>query len=551
MTNKEYADFLLKTDYDYNYYLEKYPKRALKEGQMVTRFAPSPTGFVHMGSLYTSFSDLQFAKQTNGICYLRIEDTDGKRTVENGVQGIIDDFNSLGISFDEDPIKKGKYAPYIQSEREDIYKAFAKKLIEEDKAYPCFCTEDDLNKTRELQEKTKDRLGYYGHYAKCRNLTRNEVIERINNGEKYIIRLKSNGSFLNKVILDDLIKGKIEMPENDMDVVIIKGDGLPTYHFAHAVDDHLMGTTHVLRGDEWVASYPIHDQLFKMLGFPLPKFCHIAPITVREGDTIRKLSKRKDKGAAISYYAKEGIPTDVIRLYLATVNNSNFEEWRLQNMNADIFSFQLSFDKMTLDGALFDLAKVENICKERLSRLNKDEFTKKAYDYATKYDENLKALIERDENYFKSIINIEREKENPRKDYVTYKDIYPIINFFYTDLYNQLLETVELPFNFERFTKEQIINVLTNFKNNMGLEYDEEGWFENLKKTTTVCGFCPNVKEYKKNKEAYPGHVGDVSEMIRIAISTRKNTPNPYYVLKILGEKEVARRIDEVIKKIS
>ena len=551
MTNKEYADFLLKTDYDYNYYLEKYPKRALKEGQMVTRFAPSPTGFVHMGSLYTSFSDLQFAKQTNGICYLRIEDTDGKRTVENGVQGIIDDFNSLGISFDEDPIKGGKYAPYIQSEREDIYKAFAKKLIEEDKAYPCFCTEDDLNRIRELQEKTKDRLGYYGHYAKCRNLTRNEVIERINNGEKYIIRLKSNGSFLNKVILDDLIKGKIEMPENDMDVVIIKGDGLPTYHFAHAVDDHLMGTTHVLRGDEWVASYPIHDQLFKMLGFPLPKFCHIAPITVREGDTIRKLSKRKDKGAAISYYAKEGIPTDVIRLYLATVNNSNFEEWRLQNMNADIFSFQLSFDKMTLDGALFDLAKVENICKERLSRLNKDEFTKKAYDYATKYDENLKALIERDENYFKSIINIEREKENPRKDYVTYKDIYPIINFFYTDLYNQLLETVELPFNFERFTKEQIINVLTNFKNNMGLEYDEEGWFENLKKTTTVCGFCPNVKEYKKNKEAYPGHVGDVSEMIRIAISTRKNTPNPYYVLKILGEKEVARRIDEVIKKIS
>ena len=321
MTNKEYADFLLKTDYDYNYYLEKYPKRALKEGQMVTRFAPSPTGFVHMGSLYTSFSDLQFAKQTNGICYLRIEDTDGKRTVENGVQGIIDDFNSLGISFDEDPIKKGKYAPYIQSEREDIYKAFAKKLIEEDKAYPCFCTEDDLNRIRELQEKTKDRLGYYGHYAKCRNLTRNEVIERINNGEKYIIRLKSNGSFLNKVILDDLIKGKIEMPENDMDVVIIKGDGLPTYHFAHAVDDHLMGTTHVLRGDEWVASYPIHDQLFKMLGFPLPKFCHIAPITVREGDTIRKLSKRKDKGAAISYYAKEGIPTDVIRLYLATVNN--------------------------------------------------------------------------------------------------------------------------------------------------------------------------------------------------------------------------------------
>ena len=376
-------------------------------------------------------------------------------------------------------------------------------------------------------------------------------MEKINNGEPYVIRFRSKGNYQNRIQITDLIRGNLELAQNDQHIVILKSDGLPTYHFAHLVDDHFMRTTHVTRGEEWLPSLPIHYELFDAAGWERPNYAHLPVIMKLDNGSRRKLSKRKDPEASVSFFLENGYPVEGILEYLITIANSNFEEWRLQNMNADIFSFQLSFDKMTLDGALFDLAKVENICKERLSRLNKDEFTKKAYDYATKYDENLKALIERDENYFKSIINIEREKENPRKDYVTYKDIYPIINFFYTDLYNQLLETVELPFNFERFTKEQIINVLTNFKNNMGLEYDEEGWFENLKKTTTVCGFCPNVKEYKKNKEAYPGHVGDVSEMIRIAISTRKNTPNPYYVLKILGEKEVARRIDEVIKKIS
>ena len=264
----------------------------------------------------------------------------------------------------------------------------------------------------------------------------------------------------------------------------------------------------------------------------------------------RKLSKRKDPEASVSYFLENGYPVEGILEYLVTIANSNFEEWRLQNMNADIFTFPLSFDKMTLDGALFDLAKVENICKERLSRLTKEEFTKKAYAFACEYDDQLKQLIDHDPEFFQSIINIEREKENPRKDYTTYKDIYPIISFFYNDLYDALLDTTVLPFNYERFSKDTIINVLEAFKNNMGLSYDEEGWFNNLKETTSKCGFCPNVKEYKKNKEAYPGHVGDISEMIRIAFSTRKNTPNPYFVLQILGEKEVARRIDKVIQKL-
>ncbi len=538
MTRKEYADFLLKTDHDYNYYLNKYPKRELKEGQMVTRFAPSPTGFVHMGSLYTSFSDLQFAKQTNGICYLRIEDTDGKRTVENGVQGIIDDFNSLGISFDEDPIKKGKYAPYIQSEREDIYKAFAKKLIEEDKAYPCFCTEDDLNRIRELQEKTKDRLGYYGHYAKCRNLTMEEVIEKINNGQKYIIRLKSNGSFLNKIILDDLIKGKIEMPENDMDVVIIKGDGLPTYHFAHAVDDHLMGTTHVLRGDEWVASYPIHDQLFKMLDFPLPKFCHIAPITVREGDTIRKLSKRKDKGAAISYYAKEGIPTDVIRLYLATVNNSNFEEWYNENPDKTVDDFTFTFDKMPVGGSLFDIEKLTNISKIYFSRKKSEDILTELLEYLKTYDKEFYEIVNNNKDKMLKSLDIEKYTSRPRKDISSYSDVRKYFWYMFNELFTKdsYKDVIKKSF----YNKNMLTDYITNVYNE---EDDSSTWFNKIKEFVPKYNFASEVKEYKKNPDSYVGHVGDFCEMLRVAVTTLSNTPNLYDILTILGKEEIEKRV--------
>lgn len=533
---------------------KRYPKRNLPEGAIVARFAPSPTGFLHTGSLFATLIAWKFPNQTNGVFFTRLEDTDTKREIEGSGEELLRQLKAFGIVPDEGYMgtyEKGNYGPYKQSDREMIYRTVIKEFVKRDLAYPCFCSSEELNELRAYQEKNKLNPGYYGEFAKCSKLTPKEAMEKINNGEPYVIRFRSKGNYQNRIQITDLIRGNLELTQNDQHIVILKSDGLPTYHFAHLVDDHFMRTTHVTRGEEWLPSLPIHYELFDAAGWERPNYAHLPVIMKLDNGSRRKLSKRKDPEASVSFFLENGYPVEGILEYLITIANSNFEEWRLQNMNADIFSFQLSFDKMTLDGALFDLAKVENICKERLSRLNKDEFTKKAYDYATKYDENLKALIERDENYFKSIINIEREKENPRKDYVTYKDIYPIINFFYTDLYNQLLETVELPFNFERFTKEQIINVLTNFKNSMGLEYDEEGWFENLKKTTTVCGFCPNVKEYKKNKEAYPGHVGDVSEMIRIAISTRKNTPNPYYVLKILGEKEVARRIDEVIKKIS
>ena len=539
MTNKEYSDFLIPgVEHDYLYYEEKYPERNLKEGAVVSRFAPSPTGFVHMGSLYTSFSDLRFAKQTGGVCFLRIEDTDGKRTVENGIEGILDDFESLNISFDEDPIKGGEYAPYVQSERQDIYKAFAKKLIEEDKAYPCFCTEDTLNEIRTLQEVSKDRIGYYGNYSKCRHLTKEEVIEKINNGEKYIIRLKSNGNFLNKIVLNDLIKGKIEMPENDIDVVIIKGDGLPTYHFAHVVDDHLMRTTHVFRGDEWVSSYPIHDQLFKVLGFKLPKFAHIAPITIKEGNTIRKLSKRKDKEAAISYYAKEGIPSEVIDLYLATVNNSNFEEWYNQNTDKTIDDFTFTFNKMPIGGSLFDIDKLMNISKIYFSRQKSEDIVEKLLPYLQKYDEEFYNIVSNNKEKLISILNIEKYIKRPRKDIASFSDVRKYTWYMFDELFNKDA--------YNNIEKKDYYNadILKDYFDNYYDASDEKDvWFDKIKLVAEKYGFAKEVKEYKENPENYKGHVGDVCELIRVAVTSLTTTPDLYEILKILDKKSINDRI--------
>ncbi len=532
---------------------KRYPERNLPEGAIVARFAPSPTGFLHTGSLFATLIAWKFPRQTNGVFYTRLEDTDTKREIAGSGVELLKQLEAFGIIPNEGYMgtyEKGQYGPYKQSNRAQIYKIVIKDFIKRGLAYPCFCSSEDLTMLRAYQEKNKLNPGYYGEYAKCSTLSPKVAMEKIQNGEPYVIRFRSQGNYQNKVKITDLIRGNLELAQNDQHIVILKSDGLPTYHFAHLVDDHFMRTTHVTRGEEWLPSLPIHYELFDAAGWKRPNYAHLPVIMKLDNGNRRKLSKRKDPEASVSYFLENGYPVEGILEYLVTIANSNFEEWRLQNMSADIFTFPLSFDKMTLDGALFDLAKVENICKERLSRLNKEEFTNKAYAFAIEYDEQLKNLIERNPEFFKSIINIEREKENPRKDYTTYKDIYPIISFFYNDLYDALLDTTELPFNYERFTKDTIIYVLETFKSNMGLEYDEEGWFNNLKETTSKCGFCPNVKEYKKNKEAYPGHVGDISEMIRIAFSTRKNTPNPYFVLQILGEKEVARRIDKVIQQL-
>ena len=540
MTMKEYADILLpNVEHDWEYYEKKYPERKLVDGAMVTRFAPSPTGFVHMGSLYASFADLQFAHQSKGVAYLRIEDTDQKREVENGIEGIIKDFNDLGLSWDEGPIYGGEYGPYIQSERKDIYQAYAKKLIEEGLAYPCFCTEEEVNVIRKNQEIKKDRIGYYGRYARCRNYNMEQALERINNNEPYVIRFKSPGNPDNKVVLNDLIKGHIEMPENDLDIVIIKKDGLPTYHFAHAVDDHLMKTTHVFRGDEWVSSYPVHEQLFKTLGFELPKYAHIAPITIKDNGSIRKLSKRKDTGAAISYYYKQGIPTDVIRLYLATVNNSGFEEWYTNNPTLTVDDYTFTFDKMPVGGSLFDLDKLLSISRIYFSRQKGEDIYENLVNYLEVNDEEFYSIVSKYKDLTINSLNIEKFTPRPRKDIASYSDYKKYFWYMYDELFNEeSYKEVE----YKDFYDKELLNDYIN--NYYDENDDKDTWFNKIKDLAEKYGFAKEVKVYKQEPDKYKGHVGDVCELIRVALTSQKQTPDLYELLRIFGQKRAQSRFE-------
>lgn len=525
----------------------RYPARDLPVGAMVTRFAPSPTGFLHTGSLFASLICYKMAKQTGGVFYIRLEDTDQKRLIVGSGESLINELHAFGVNPDEGylgTVEKGNYGPYRQSDREKLYRIVIKEMMKMGRVYPCFCTPDDLSELRTHQEANKLNPGYYGEYAKCRNIPVDEAIKRIENGEAYVLRFKSNGSYLNRIEVTDMVRGHLELAQNDQDIVVLKSDGLPTYHFAHLVDDHFMHTTHVIRGEEWLASLPLHLELFDAMGWPRINYAHLPVIMKLDEGKRRKLSKRKDPEAAVSYFLEEGYPVSGFIEYLLTIANSNYEEWRNAHLDEDKYNFMLSFDKMTLDGALFDLAKVKNICKERLAHLNKVEFTNQAYDWACKYNEELKSVIERDKDYFMSIINIEREKDKPRKDYEKYSDILPIINFMYDDYYEQALQ-LELPWN-PNIDKQVFKAVLEDYAQNMNLDMTEEEWFEELKNLAPKHGFCPNVKEYKKNKEAYLGHIGDLSEIIRIAISGKKNTPNLYNVLTILGEERIKERFNKI-----
>ena len=547
MTNKEYADILLPgVEKTWEEYEKMYPERDLPEGAMVTRYAPSPTGFVHIGALLVSFINDRFAKQTGGICYLRIEDTDQERSIENGVSSIIKSLNDFGISFDEGQISEtefnGNYGPYIQTERGDIYRAYAKKLIEEDKAYASFLSKEELEKIREEQMKSKQRIGIYGRYAKDRNLSKEEVIERINNGEKFIIRIKSPGSFFNKIKVTDLIKGTMEMPENDIDEVIIKSDGIPTYHFAHAIDDHLMHTTHVIRGDEWLSSLPKHIQLFEILGFKAPKYAHIAPLTKNDNGTIRKLSKRKDPEAAVSYFTEDGVPKEAIMLYLATVANSNFEGWLDQNPTSSIDDFKFDFKKCSASsGSLFDLPKLYNISKNFISRLTKEEVYNRTLDYATKYDEELKELLLKYPDYSKEIFNIEREQKKPRKDYEKFSDVKGQIWYMFDELFNKEDKSYE----WQSITdKEEIKNILNSYIEIYDEKDDKETWFNKIKELCDKLGYASDMKAYKENPENFKGSVADVSTVIRVGTTTRSQTPDLYEILRILGKERVKERFN-------
>lgn len=545
MTNKELAELMFpNVKHDVDYYEALYPERNLPEGAVVSRFAPSPTGFVHMGSLLSAFIASKVPKETNGVFYLRIEDTDGKRSVENGVQGIIDDLNNFDIKIDEGVVSEteqiGKYGPYIQSERKEIYDTYAKHLVEEGLAYPCFCTQEEIDETRKMQELNKERIGIYGSYAKCRFLTNEERAEKIKNGIPYIIRLKSPGNFNKKIVLNDLVRGKIEFPENDMDIVLIKSDGLPLYHFAHVIDDHLMRTTHVLRGEEWISSTPVHLQLFQVLGFKTPKYAHLGVVMkIDEDGTRRKLSKRKDPEAAVSYYHQKGIPVEAVKLYLMTIANSNFEGWWDQNPTLGIDDFKFDFKKMSVSGSLFDLEKLLNISKSYISRLKASEVYEKALTWAKEFDTEFATILEKYKDYSISILNIEREQKKPRKDFESFSSIKSNIWYMYDEYFNN-----DVTYNFGKITdKEEVKTILkTYIEKYYDAADDKDTWFHKIKDLTEELGYCADMKAYRENPDMYKGSVADVSTVIRVTATTSSMTPDLYEILKLLGKDRIISR---------
>ena len=553
MTNKDLADLIFpnitKTIEDYE---KMYPKRDLPESAVVTRFAPSPTGFVHMGSLLASFIERKAAKDTNGVFYLRIEDTDQERKVENGIEGITTDLKNFGITIDEGALSEteeiGAYGPYIQSKRKEIYDAFIKYFLENGMAYPCFCSKEELDNIRNAQEKRKDRIGYYGRYAKCRKIPIEDTYNKIKNGEEFIIRLKSPGDFNKKIVVKDLVKGNISFPENDLDIVIMKKDGLPTYHFAHLVDDYLMRTTHVIRGDEWVSSLPTHVQLFNMLGVKPPKYAHISPIMKEENGVKRKLSKRKDPEAAMSYYHEKGIPTEAVQLYLMTLANTNFEQWMDANKDKTIDDFEFSFNKISKSGGLFDIEKLHNISKNYLSRIKATEFYDMLVNYSKEYDEEFYELITKYKDFTIGLLNIEREQKKPRKDYSCFSEVKELVWY----MYDELFDKHEKNYEFTNITdKDEIIKLMNTYIEKYYDQKDEQqDWFEKIKDLSEEFGYAREVKEYKANPDNYKGHVGDVSTVIRVALTTKSMTPNLYDIMKLFGKERIIKRIEQLEKNI-
>ena len=532
-----------------DYYINKYPKRNIKEGAKVTRYAPSPTGFQHIGGVFSALIDERIATQSGGVFYLRIEDTDQKREVDGAIEDTINTMHKFGLDFTEgmtgDNSSKGDYGPYKQSERGEIYKTFAKELIAKGLAYPCFCTSEDLEKLREKQIADKLTPGYYGEFASCRNLSEEEAIKRINNGERYIIRLKSPGNSENRIEFHDLIKGDISFPESNQDIVIVKSDGLPTYHFAHAIDDALMGTTTVIRGEEWLSSLPIHVQLFDILGFKRPEYAHTPTIMKQDGGSKRKLSKRKDAESAVSYYDEEGYPMISVIEYLLNIINSTFEEWREENPTEDYHNFEVSLDKMSKSGALFDIVKLNDVSKNVICRLKADV----VYDYyikwAKQYDEEMYKLVTANEKLAKEIFNIDKEGPKPRKDFAKWNDVKEKIFYFFDDLFkNDGKENVELPKNVELEEAKRIIEAYSKAYN---FNTDKDTWFEDLKAVAVELGYATDRKAFKKDPEAYKGMVSDVAGSVRAALTHRANTPDLYTIMQIMGEKLVRSRFTEFI----
>ncbi len=550
MTNNEKLAQLLfpditKTPED----LEKlYPPRSLPEGARVTRFAPSPTGYLHMGGFFGALVDILTAESTGGVSFLRIEDTDKKREVEDGVSAIIKGFDYFGVNFTEGVTgfgtEKGEYGPYTQSQRVEIYQTVAKSLVEKGFAYPCFCSADELTALREKQETDGALIkGYFGKYAKCRDMSFEEQERRINAGESYVLRLRSQGDENKRIAFDDVIKGKIEMPENTIDEVLLKSDGIPTYHFAHVCDDHFMRTTHVIRGEEWISSVPKHIELFRVCGYKLPKFAHtpqVLKIDEETGDK-RKLSKRKDPEAAVGYFVEEGIPKESVLEYLLTLINSNFEDWRRANPKEDISKFPFNLKKMSVSGCLFDLVKLNDVSKNVISVMSAKQVYENVAAWAKEFDAEFYNVFTANPEYSTAVLNIDRESPKPRKDIAKWSEVRDFVSYFYNEFY-----TPDVKFD-EKLNKEDIKAILEKYLEVYDPADEKDVWFAKIKDMCEPLGFTPNVKEYKKTPEAFKGHVGDVSGVIRIAVTSRSNTPDLCAIMQLLGKDEVTARINNAI----
>ena len=551
MTNKELAELMYPnvklTIEDLE---KKYPERNLKEGAIVSRYAPSPTGFVHMGNMLSCFIESFLPKKTGGVFYLRIEDTDQKREVEGGINNIVNSIKALGIEYNEGVIspteQKGDYGPYIQSMRKDIYDVFAKHMIENDLAYPCFCTGEELDEVREFQRNNKLRIGYYGDFAKCRNLSNEERAKKIKAGVPYTIRLKSRGDFNKKFKFKDLVKGEVVFPENDIDIILIKSDGIPVYHFAHLVDDHLMHTTHVLRGEDWLSSIPVHVELFNMFGFKQPKYAHLGLVMiVDENGTKRKISKRKDVDFTAMNYAKEGFPANAMQEYLITIANTSFEAWRQANPRSPLTDFDFSFSRVG-SSPLFDYNKLVNLSRSYMSYLSKDELYDEATTWAKEFDKELYDILTENKEYTLNVLNIEREKKKPRKDYAKYSDIRTLSWY----MFPKLFDSEKKEYDYQVINKKEDVKEIVKeyFDNYYDENDDHDAWFERLKELSDKLGYASNLKDYKENPDNYKGSITDVATVIRVAITTKSQTPDLYEILHVLGKEEVKKRVELITK---
>lgn len=536
---KKLAERLLPGDMPLGGFEEKYPPRSLPEGAEVTRLAPSPTGFIHLGNLFAAIANERIAHRSGGVLYLRIEDTDLKRKVDGAVEAVKSALRYFDIKFDEGAEIEGAenaYGPYYQRRRAEIYRAYAKDLISRGLAYPCFCTEEELTALRERQTAEKRITGYYGEYARCRNLSEEEIYRNLDAGKPYVIRLRSQGDPEHKIAFHDEIKGDIVVTENDQDVVILKSDGIPTYHFAHAIDDHLMRTTLVIRGEEWLASLPVHLELFKVLGFPLPKYGHNAALQKMDGEVRRKLSKRKDPELGLEFYRKEGYFARAVKVYMLTLLNSNFEEWYLKNPDKPLEEFPFTLAKMGKSGALFDLDKLNDISKNELAKLSVDEMFSFLSGWAAEFGTEAQKRYFDDKEYMNSILalcmGIGGKKR--RKDFTTASGAVASLGYFFGEG-----ERVD-EYRLDGAVKAEIIE---KFLASYSAADGSQEWFAKVKEIAAGLGFATDMKDYKAHPENYRGSVSDVAEVLRIATTGRANSPDLWSIMQILGEERTRRRL--------